>query len=260
MHGYGSRIQPTEPWTSSARGRRRPAGQRKKHCSRCATKVAFMRFFFLFPFPLSFSSSSLYGRGRTTSPSDNGSPKKKMWSLCTSLPCPPYSSPTSQPRTSATPPPANTPDPFNHNQPFQTKTQPLHPPHPPTHHPVLPPNTPKTTMPKQSALRSRMDGPRIAAKQKPHVNPLDKAGYVLGGTVGVGAYAKVKMATNARSGQKVAVKIVCKRKAPEGYVILSALQTPLRIRIIPFASSCFMLVGLFCFWIRTCRCNIVLCC
>lgn len=84
--------------------------------------------------------------------------------------------------------------------------------------PASPSSNTVDAMPKQSALRSRMDGPRIAAKPRPHANPLDKAGYVLGGTVGVGAYAKVKLATNARSGQKVAIKIVCKRKAPEGYV------------------------------------------
>lgn len=47
---------------------------------------------------------------------------------------------------------------------------------------------------------------------------LHQQGYTLGETIGVGGYSKVKSGRRLRTGAKIAVKIIDKRKAPQGYL------------------------------------------
>ncbi len=46
----------------------------------------------------------------------------------------------------------------------------------------------------------------------------ERRSYLLGETIGVGAYAKVKLARSVATGKRVAVKIISKRRAPDGYI------------------------------------------
>lgn len=58
--------------------------------------------------------------------------------------------------------------------------------------------------------------PRISSSSE--ADTLDQSGYSTGKVVGVGAYAKVKKATHIASGKMRAIKIVAKKKAPDGYM------------------------------------------
>eukprot|EP01147_Barroeca_monosierra_P010969 gene10969-3041_t len=48
--------------------------------------------------------------------------------------------------------------------------------------------------------------------------PLIQRGYTIKDTIGVGGYSKVKMALYQQSKQKVAIKVIAKKNAPEGYL------------------------------------------
>jgi len=47
---------------------------------------------------------------------------------------------------------------------------------------------------------------------------LEQRGYQLGKTIGVGAYAKVKLGVHTPTGRQYAIKIISRRKAPDGYI------------------------------------------
>jgi len=47
---------------------------------------------------------------------------------------------------------------------------------------------------------------------------LHQHGFILGDTIGVGGYSKVKSGKRVRDGAKVAIKVIDKRKAPAGYL------------------------------------------
>lgn len=64
-----------------------------------------------------------------------------------------------------------------------------------------------------TARKELLSSPSTSSK-----DPIERRGYIMGDTIGVGAYAKVKLARSARSGRKVAIKIITKATAPEGYL------------------------------------------
>eukprot|EP00043_Microstomoeca_roanoka_P012763 m.124069 g.124069 ORF g.124069 m.124069 type:complete len:517 (-) comp15583_c1_seq2:152-1702(-) len=48
--------------------------------------------------------------------------------------------------------------------------------------------------------------------------PLIDRGYIIKDTIGIGGYSKVKLATRRHTKEKVAIKVVSKKNAPEGYL------------------------------------------
>ncbi|EGD72728.1 CAMK/TSSK protein kinase [Salpingoeca rosetta] len=71
---------------------------------------------------------------------------------------------------------------------------------------------------KGNAYRSSLRITKSPTPGKSIYSVLVERGYVMKETIGVGGYSKVKLAVHRKTKQKVAIKVISKRSAPDGYL------------------------------------------